>query len=87
MNFFYHFIVNNKKQMIYRIIKRVFLYVFLYYVLMNIYHNLLILQGMYDKMIQHHSIQYKHTSYLYDCLYGGCFPEDDYIVCKCLLEK
>jgi hypothetical protein len=71
----------------YRIVKRVFLIAFIYMLLYEIYNNIIIIKSMYDRIIQHYSIKYKHTSYIYDCLYASCFHENKYLTCKCLLES
>ncbi len=73
------------ESLFYRILRRVLLLTFIYFVLHDMYHNLCILKGMYDKMLQYYSVKYKHTSYIYDCLYASCFHENNYITCKCLL--
>jgi hypothetical protein len=73
--------------LIYRIVKRVFLIAFIYIVLSDLYYNILILKSMYNRLIQYYSIEYKHTSYIYDCLYASCFHENNYLICKCLLDK
>jgi hypothetical protein len=71
----------------YRIVKRVFLIAFIYMLLYEIYNNIIMLKSMYDRIIQHYSMKYKHTSYIYDCLYASCFHENKYLKCKCLLEN
>lgn len=73
--------------MLYRVIKRVLLIAIIYMLLCEIYNHIIIFKSMYDRLIQHYSIKYKHTSYIYDCLYASCFHENKHLICKCLLEN
>lgn len=59
---------------------RILSFIFIYLLLECIYYHLYLI---YEDIITHH----KHTSYIYDCLFASCYHENDYIKCKCLLEK
>jgi hypothetical protein len=72
--------------MIYKIIRRVLFIAFIYLSLIELYNNIILIISMYDHLLVYYSDKYKHTSYIYDCLYASCFPENNYIKCKCLLD-
>jgi hypothetical protein len=71
----------------YRLLYRVFLITFIYLILSEVYCNIILFLSIYERIIQLYSIKYKHTSYIYDCLYANCFHENDYLKCKCLIER
>ncbi len=68
------------------LITRVLLFTFLYLSCVELYHNIVLIKSIYEKTIHRYSDEYKHTSYIYDCLYATCYPEHNYLKCKCLLE-
>lgn len=59
-------------------IRRILLFVLIYLVCEEISYNLI---TIYNQII----IEYKHSTYIYDCLYASCFHEKHYIKCKCIL--